>query len=214
MSKLTRRELMSGCAGTAGLLLIRKASAAPDVEDAAGRLYTRIASSPVTTAGGADFRVETEDRWDSMNLSVYPVCLRLRITNRSEHPLLFPFFDTFYPVFYNPDKTVHELDGGRDGTRAVMRPLLLEPGEDFSIVPTVQLHWNRGTQELRVVYEDGTGTILRTGPLADGRYSAGFTYSVSERWLNGISGYIPDGAAVWQGGITTSPVPFEIASTR
>lgn len=211
MSEFTRRDLLLSSVGIAGLSFFQTSCAAADdqTEKRETRQYTRLAYSPETKMNGAGFRAETEDRWNSMNLSVYPVSLRLRITNRSDRPLLFPFFDTFGMLLYNPDETEHELDGGRDGTRPVMRPLLLEPGEDYSIVPTVQLRWNRDTRELRVVYEDGTGTILRTGLLPEGKYSISFWYAVAERWKKGFAERIPQGA-VWQGQVKTEPVAFEI----
>ncbi len=212
MRELNRRDVLLGCAGAAAIPLIQNVSAGADdaVNESEERNYTRIVSSPDVTSNGADFRVETEDRWNSMGLSVYPVSVRLRITNRSDQPLLFPFFDTFSMALYNPDGSEHVLDGGRNGTRPVMRPLLLGPGQDFSIVPTVHLHFSRDTRELRLVYEDGTGTILTSGLLSGGQYAAGFTYAVTERWVDGFSRHIPEGA-VWTGSVNTDPVAFEVA---
>ena len=173
------------------------------------RPYTRLATSPTTTAHGAQFRAETEDRWDTMGLSVYPVDIRLRITNRSDGPLLLPFGDTFGLVLYGPDGAEHPFEGGRNGTRPVMRPLLLEPGEDYSIVRPARLESDGDRGGLRLVYEDGTGSVFTSDPLSEGTYSLRFWYSVGEKWSKALTDS-EAGLTVWQGEVRTDPVQFEV----
>jgi hypothetical protein len=211
MSSLNRRDLLMGSAAVLGTSLLDKAGRAAEGEDRdhVERLYTRVVSSPVAHVNGADFRTETEDLWYSMGLTIFPVSLRLRISNRSKQPLLFPFFDTFEPILHNPDGTLHELGGGRNGTRPVMRPLLLDPGHDYTIVPTVQMRWNRDARKLRLYYEDGTGTIRMSGHLPEGKYGVSFTYTVNEGWKS-RNKQIPRGQ-VWQGEVTTNPVAIQVA---
>src|SRR5262249_43234110 len=111
------------------------------------RFYSRMVASEAVLSGGAGFQAETEDLWTIGNLSHFPVDLRLRITNRSDKDLMFPFFDTFVPIIVDPDGKEKELLGERTFTKPVMRPLLLHPGQDYTVVR--EAHLREGRLQLR-----------------------------------------------------------------
>lgn len=213
MPRINRREMLLGPLALAGVSLLRSAAGAAEAEatEDKERQFTRVISSPASTLHGAAFRTETEDRWDT-SLSIYPVSVRLRITNRSDRPLLFPLLDSYRMILYHADGAEVKMRGGGDTERPGMRPLLLEPGQDYSIVPQVQMHSNRlDSHELRIVYQDATGTTLTSDPLADGMYSVSFVYTAGERWRDAYAPLLPEGE-VWQGAVTTKPVAFRMTT--
>jgi hypothetical protein len=165
-----------------------------------------VASEPVLS-GGAAFQVETEDLWTTGNLSHIPVDLRLRITNQSDTDLMVPFMDTFVPVIVYPNGKEKVLEGNRTLTKPVMRPLLLRPGQDYSIVHAAYLREDHS--KLRLSYEDGTGSSAGCDLSVAGKYQLRFRYSVAKKWVEQAANEAPS-KTMWTGTVTTNPVIFEV----
>ena len=202
---MRKAVLAAGLLACAGLVLMRVGAKEP-----AGTLpYTRFVASAEVQSGGAGFKTETEDRWSTFGGGTRPIDLRLRITNHGAKAMVFPYFDAFFPVLTCPDGSELPLQGGRNGTRLSILSFLLEPGQDYSIVPSVRLRYASDSGILKLEYEDATGSSLLTGPLAPGKYTVAFRYHPDKTQVEAFRKDVP-GVAVWEGQVETQSAAFEI----
>src|SRR5262249_32677147 len=148
---------------------------------------------------GAKFSALVESKWrlpDGDSKPV-PVAIRLRITNLASDDRLFPMFDRFFLGVKGPDqRQIHGL-GGRDWTRFI-NPIVIAPGQTYSICPSTKLVWNQRERRAELAYADGTGTWMSYGPLKAGRHTVSFSYT-SANELKDIIDERTGGFHVWQG---------------
>ena len=184
----------------------------------------RFRESKPITENGAKFTVCAESHWTPRRDRKLPVEIQLRITNLSQHDLLFHTFDTWGLKVLRADRKKMLRWTGRDLT-AITRPLLLAKGVSFSlgshqatstkIGRGSELCWNADSAAPDLVHRDGTGTTSCYGPLAPGAYQLGFWYSASTN--RGIGRYTKPGTspyARWNGAITTEEVQVDIRHPR
>jgi hypothetical protein len=124
---------------------------------------------------GIEFSIVTQAEWpipvNSYNSQ--PIILQLRITNRTDHAILFPTFDSFNMGIEKFDGVRMLLHGERDETQ-VTPNLLLQPGSSFSMTIEAALTVkDKKSKSLDLIVKDGTGSVASATLLA-GSYSAFF----------------------------------------
>jgi RNA polymerase sigma factor (sigma-70 family) len=146
-----------------------------------------------------------------------PLDLSLRLTNRSDRPLLFNLSDTLWPVLRSADGTSFKRDGGRWGTSPAP-PVLVGPGKGAMVVGRAHLEWLPDGKSLRLVYPDGSGGGWYFDGLVPGKYLLSFAYENSEEtlatFLRARPTKLEEGQSFWTGKVTTNEVEFEITPAR
>jgi hypothetical protein len=162
-------------------------------------ILTPAESAPILV-DGLEFVVVTHAAWELQGN-----VLQLRITNRGDKPMLFPTFDSFYPLLTTADHTTVRLGGGRNKTRITPNILLL-PGKGFTLSLDAKLEYQGPGKDGAFQYRDGTGTIL-TATLSSGIYSIAFdlcpTHGKSKHDENLTT-------HMWSGRGTTESVNFTV----
>lgn len=173
--------------------------------------YTQLLESRPIEAGGLEFVAIAEAQWVAFNPPVGrdPIQVQLRITNRSDHDLIFPTFDTFGITLADTDGREIKMDGGRNGTLRGTKSVLIAPGHSYSLCRTAELRWNDDGQTRTFVYQDGTGSSFFYGPLSTGRYNLKFWVRNSEEAAARQQKAMGD-HVVWSGEAVTDTVSFDV----
>ena len=170
------------------------------------RPYISPVESPSKVIDGLEFSVVTQSEWRStdpfMKVKVR-IVLQLRITNRLDHPILFPTFDTYSVCLKTAEGVDMVLGGGRDKT-FVTPNILLQPGSSYTQPIETTIEYTRDSQVAKLVMRDETGSTAWAS-LNAGRYTV-FIKVFPTQYDFAKRAELP--APLWAGEGTTESVGF------
>lgn len=169
--------------------------------------YTRMVESKPVVVNGFEFTAAVEDEWVCFNprYEEAPIQVQLFIRNTTSEPMLLSVFDSFRIVI----KDMNGKDFGplfsRDhslGTKDVS----IDAGGRYCLSRKAVFRWSTDGKSRILKYEDGTGAVWSTTPLAIQGYTLSFQCEVENDPLKNANA----ATRKWTGKAVTPDVAFKI----